>query len=348
MGRGAHGRRRPRAAASRRPRSPATGPGAHWNYIRSRPGDFLELTARKFAFFWNAVEVLDTEDQYTYARWSAVLRWSGRVFHFGVIVPLAVLGIAITWRRRSHLALLHALLWSYVASTVVFSVFARYRILVAPLLILFAASALVLGRDWLRSRPVRKRAPLLAVALAVAVFCNLPLIRIDPMRATMLANIGSALAERGRPDEAVAFYRDALEAHPSYAVAHLNLGSALHEQGDLGRAMEHYRSALQSHPEMARAHHNLALALAQQGRRDEAMRHYNESLRLEPRSPKTLNNLANLLQGAGRVEEAVGYYERALAIDPQDAGTHPQPRGGTGQAGPHAGGRGTPRTVAGH
>ena len=86
--------------------------------------------------------MLDTEDQYTYASWSTPLRWTGRVFHFGVLAPLALLGVLLTWNQRGRIWLLHLLLVLYMASVVMFYVVARYRFPMVPFLVLFAAAGL--------------------------------------------------------------------------------------------------------------------------------------------------------------------------------------------------------------
>ena len=48
--------------------------------------------------------MLDTESQESYAEWSWPLRLLGWFGHFGVLVPLAVLGWIVTWPDR-HRAL---------------------------------------------------------------------------------------------------------------------------------------------------------------------------------------------------------------------------------------------------
>src|SRR5215475_8541843 len=58
-------------------------------FITSNPSAWLKLMARKVALLTNATEMVDTEDQATYAEWSVVLSFLGPVTHFGVLVPLA-------------------------------------------------------------------------------------------------------------------------------------------------------------------------------------------------------------------------------------------------------------------
>src|SRR5207247_9730456 len=55
------------------------------DFIMSQPVAWLRLMVRKFALLWNATEMLDTESQYSYAEWSALVRVGGCSGHLGVL-----------------------------------------------------------------------------------------------------------------------------------------------------------------------------------------------------------------------------------------------------------------------
>ena len=100
--------------------------GRAFDFIASQPGAWLKLTVRKAALLVNADEAVDTEDQESHAEWSWPLRRLGPIGHFGVLVPLGVLGIILTFPaprapERSSLFLLYALTVTYAASVVVFA-----------------------------------------------------------------------------------------------------------------------------------------------------------------------------------------------------------------------------------
>ena len=114
-------------------------------FITSQPGDWLALVGRKFALLWNPSEMLDTESQESYEEISPVLRVLGVVGHFGVVVPLALVGLIGAWPDRRRLWPFFALLAAYAASVVLFYVFARYRFPLVPFLLLLAANGLVLA-----------------------------------------------------------------------------------------------------------------------------------------------------------------------------------------------------------
>ena len=80
------------------------------DFIGSQPGAWLRLTGRKVALLWNADEMLDTESQESHAEWSTLLSVGGWFGHFGLLVPLALLGVIATWHERARLWLLYAMI----------------------------------------------------------------------------------------------------------------------------------------------------------------------------------------------------------------------------------------------
>jgi tetratricopeptide (TPR) repeat protein/4-amino-4-deoxy-L-arabinose transferase-like glycosyltransferase len=309
------------------------------DFITSQPMEWMKLTARKVALIWNRTEMVDTEDQATHADWSLPLRLASPIGHFGVLVPLAALGVIVTWRDRRRLAVLYAVIMAYAASVVLFYVFARYRYPLVPLLIPFAAAGVVgiwdLGfgsrRNPDRANPDRanpnranpNRIPnpksLIPVVTAVALFANWPIESAAAMRAVTETNLGVALQTDRKLDEAIAHYRRAIAARPDYAPAYSNLATALRNRGRLDEAAATYRQALQLQPEFAAAHYNFANLLLDEGDAAAAADHFQRALRTEPASAEVHNNLAIALAGLGRVDEAIAEFRQAIELDPKSA-----------------------------
>src|SRR5215213_2917286 len=77
-------------------------------------------------------------------------------------------------------------------------------------------------------------------------------------------NIGLAKWALARRAEAVTHWTRAIALSPNFAQAHMNLGNALREDGRPDEAVRHLRIALQLQPSPF-AYNNLGLALAAQG-----------------------------------------------------------------------------------
>ena len=78
-------------------------------------------------------------------------------------------------------------------------------------------------------------------------------------------NLGLALDEKGRVEEEIAQYQQALQIKPDYMQAHINLGDAFFQTGSLDEAVSQYQKALQIEPGYAHAHYNLGRSLGKQG-----------------------------------------------------------------------------------
>ena len=169
-------------------------------------------------------------------------------------------------------------------------------------------------------------------------------------------NLGAALNEEGRLEEAIAHYLKALQLRPDSAEAHNNLGLVLEKQGRRVEAIKHYYQALKYapdsvvtiknlavsldksgqsaqaiqrylhvlriNPDAAEVHYRLGIAFNKEGRTEEAMQHYLQALRVEPDFAEAHNNLGNIFINQGRLEEAIGHYSHALRIKSDSAEAH--------------------------
>jgi protein O-mannosyl-transferase len=135
------------------------------------------------------------------------------------------------------------------------------------------------------------------------------------------ANLGFALAEEGRYDEAITHYKTALHSQPR-AIIWNNLGKSLVVTGKLEEGINAFQNALKLNPSFGRAHQNLALALARSGRQQESLNHFGDAVRLEPENASMHNNYAIMLGRAGRTDEAIQEFETALRLAPDAATTH--------------------------
>jgi predicted O-linked N-acetylglucosamine transferase (SPINDLY family) len=134
-----------------------------------------------------------------------------------------------------------------------------------------------------------------------------------------LNQLGIALAQAGRLDEAIMSFRRALQIDPDLARAHHNLGIALQEQGHVHEAVASYRRALELKPDYVSAHNYLGTAFKDQNNLDEAITCYRRALDLKPDYADAHNNLGDALKGQGKWDEAFACFRRALELKPDFA-----------------------------
>src|SRR5947208_10830317 len=119
--------------------------------------------------------------------------------------------------------------------------------------------------------------------------------------------------------DVVTLYTATLTKNPSCWMAHYNLGIALNERGKTDEAIGHYQQAIELRPVYAEAHYNLGRLLAQKGQLDGAVAHYEKALEINPADAEARNNLGVTLIGTGRVDDAIAQYEKALKVQPDYA-----------------------------
>jgi protein O-mannosyl-transferase len=147
-------------------------------------------------------------------------------------------------------------------------------------------------------------------------------LRLKPDDAEVHYNLGLVLERLGRPEESMTATRAALKIRPDYAEAQASLGNALQSIGRLDEALAAYREALRLNPSDSEAHHNLGTALGRLGRTDEATSEFREALRLKPDSVRASRSLGQALMRLGRYEEAVTRFRDAVRLAPDYAAAH--------------------------
>jgi protein O-mannosyl-transferase len=132
-------------------------------------------------------------------------------------------------------------------------------------------------------------------------------------------NLGVALYEKGRIEEAIGQFKEGVRLKPDDAYTHYNFGIALDKQGQVNKALGQFQEALRLDPDYADAHYNLGVALYQQGHTAEAIRHFQETIRLNPDHPEAHNNLGTALGLNGQTDEAIRHFQEALRLKPDYA-----------------------------
>jgi tetratricopeptide (TPR) repeat protein len=328
-------------AAAGRPLTAAEVSG-HWtaqalSYVRSQPGDWLGLVARKTRLLMSSTEIIDTESQESHAEHSWSLWLLGPVWHFGVLLPLGVIGAIALWPERRRLWPLYALTAAYAASVILFFVVARYRLPLVPFVMLFAAGGVVwLGEAFGRrttakrsSASPRVRAMSVMAAALVAAVSNWPLHTAASQQAITENNLGAALQESGRYDDAIERYRRALTFNPGYAPAMNNLGTALRAAGRVDEAVAVFDQALTIDPKNASVFLNRGNAQMAQGKLPEAIASFRQAVAINPQASHAVMTLASALFDAGTAAMEAGAFDRAatalreaVALRPDYADAH--------------------------
>lgn len=109
-------------------------------------------------------------------------------------------------------------------------------------------------------------------------------------------NLGLALAEKNKYEDAFLCYQKAITLNPEFVYPYNNLGNLFLEEMNPKEAEHYFSLAINKKPEYAEAHNNLGIALAQQGRLPEAITQFQQAVQLNPFDLRPKHNLEKALQ----------------------------------------------------
>jgi hypothetical protein len=143
-------------------------------------------------------------------------------------------------------------------------------LILLPLLLMFILGPLALLIVLLRNPKTR---------VAVMVLLSVPAVLL--MLALLGVVVGLSSSMFGNP-QSIDEWKVDLARHSNSAEAHYNLGKALAQCGRFDEAAVHLQAALRIKPKYAEAHYTLGKALAEQSKFDEAIAHYQKALKIKP------------------------------------------------------------------
>ncbi len=303
--------------------------GKAWKYIGENPGAFVSLTFKKIRYLFSGFENSDNGDIYyqrTQSYLYAALLWSfGIFFPFGLLLPLALVGLYLTREKKQLLTPVYITLLAYTPSIVLFLVTARHRLLLVLLLIPFAAFALVWLWHWVTKK--QKKRPLaipLLLFIVVLFVCNIPYheksnfddFQIHYNEALKYQNAGELVSAEQEYLEAARFYTGS-------ATLYNNLGYIQFMQGKSTDAERHLLQSIRINPDFYQPYNNLGLILEQRKSYDSSRVMFAHSIALADPSIESSEQIAQLKVNLARSwyaldtpDSAVFYYRDALATAP--------------------------------
>ena len=288
-----------------------------WDYIIAQPLDYLELLAHKTYLFISGDEIPRNLDPYFArkdSRLLSLLLWKyGLAFPFGLVGPLALIGLYAFWRspesRTPAGRLLLLFVVCYAVSVILFFVTSRYRLPAVPVLLLLAGCGV--RTLWHLSRPALVAVPLLLV------FCNAS---TEAMNSGGDAHehywLGYAYEKKGMPANAARHFRKAAELDPDFGEPLLNL-AALHGEAErFDKAAEQYRRYLARRPEDQDVRVLLGNTEVQASHYVRAAATYATVAAVRPNWAAIHGSLGYAYLMSDRPDKAAAAYRRTLVLNP--------------------------------
>jgi tetratricopeptide (TPR) repeat protein len=292
-----------------------------FDYIKDQPIDYLALQLSKTWDLLHGVEQGRNQDIYFWRNYSdllSLLLWHYKLaFPFGLIAPLALIGLVRHFRNMSHFGGIYVI--SYSLSIVMFFPTARYRIIIIPLLLIFFSQTFFWLKDSLNNRNFRDFFSGISSILVLFVFCN---IGGNPMNmsgnAEIHFNLGQAYADKQKPEKALFHFQRATTIDSTYWQAWFNSASVEGMKGNFETAKNIFSKITIFEPNRPEVWVNLAHSYRGLGQNEAAIDSYEQALLINPYLPKIYLELLQICIQLGKQEKAKTVLNQAITIYPKD------------------------------
>jgi tetratricopeptide (TPR) repeat protein len=290
-------------------------------FLVKEPISCFKLMTKKLLLFWNGNELSNNRDFYFFARSTPVLKpliWRFVVFFpFGVLAPLALLGIILSHKDKKDVLILEIFLVIYTMSVILFFVTARYRVPILPVLILFSAYALDRMVQMTKKRPITEWGKYILIFLLISIPINIRIpgyASANPGQAYY--SMGVLYSKQGDKVKAKEEFHKALQYNPALIEAMVNLGSIYGDEGKHQLALDYYQKALELGADSAFVLYNIGIEYHNQGLLDKAQTSYELSLSIRDDNPRVGYLLGEVYLEKEMVDEAIFAYEKVIRYDP--------------------------------
>jgi len=147
-------------------------------------------------------------------------------------------------------------------------------------------------------------------------------IQINPNCAEAYLNLADVYRKLGQYADAIQVYNSVIQVRPAYAPAYYELGNTYDRLGQYQQAVEAYISALKIKPDYIQAYSNLGVAYGRLGQWQNEIDACSKAIKIDPAFADAHNNLGVALGQLGRFPEAIQAFRRAIQLNPDFAEAH--------------------------
>jgi len=130
---------------------------------------------------------------------------------------------------------------------------------------------------------------------------------------------GNQLKREGKPKEAIAVYKQAIELNPTFPWYYYELAEILVKNNRLPEALERYQKAIKLNPNCAAFHYGLAKCLLHEGDLGNAIEHLQKAISLKASVTIYHQTLALAYEAESNFEEALRIWQAIAIINPKNA-----------------------------
>ncbi|MGA1864004.1 MAG: tetratricopeptide repeat protein [bacterium] len=246
-----------------------------WRFIKDNPFQYLNLLGKKLAYFWNRYEIPNAENIYFAKQYSEILRLP--LLSFLLAGSLGILGFIMALKKRvPHTFIVLLFLLSHMAANVLFFITARYRLLVAPILIIFMAYFILSMKKEILDKGPLTVLTWVVTGILVFSFVSYPWKGLNPKNdyASSYGNIGILFHLTGNPQKAIRYFQMSIEHDPTHIKSYNNIGGIYYAMGKKEEAMKYWKRGLEIDPQSPLIHLNLGNMYKREGQLEMAKKAY--------------------------------------------------------------------------
>ena len=293
--------------------------------IAADPGSFIGLLTKKLRLFFNGEEIPNNQNTYLVREFVPILRLSlfrsPVYFPYGILAPLAIIGLVAVLSKWRQYLVIYLLIASYVATLLLFFVCDRYRQPVIPLLIVVAAAGVIHVRELVRKKSWR-------VLSVYGVALGLLFIESNHSLIGMPANIresedryglGCSYLDKGLLPEAEKEFQQSVEADPYHGLSLLNLGNIQRQRTDMQGALNYYLKAVDADSTLWQGYLSAAAACKRLGQRSRWLELLQRAREVAPENEYVHLELALAYSELGDFKKAKEFIAEAKRLNPSES-----------------------------
>lgn len=257
------------------------------------------LFGKKIFYLVHGHEIFSNNTPYFSHNYSPVMKaliWDRSIaFPAGVLIPLGLLGMILTWPRRQLWAPIYLFTILYAGTIALFFVTSRYRMPCVGPLMLFAASGLCQLTAMYSKKRWKTFLPITILLAGMLVLSNADALEIrkqEFFRPQM--ELGNYYLSQGEWEKAEGNFRLVLKARPDHAIALTQMGVLSFKRKNFSEAQEYFQRSIGVQPNRPVNHYYVGVLEARRGSLDAAQKSLERALSLDPNFTKARRALSDV------------------------------------------------------
>ena len=132
-------------------------------------------------------------------------------------------------------------------------------------------------------------------------------------------SVGIKLCSLGQYQTGIDYLRKAIDLDPNFHDAYVNLSAAYNRLGEHETAIKFSQKAIELNPNLENAYINMGGAFLNLNQPETAVRHFQKSISLKPDNPDAYYNLGTAYQRMNEYETAIQNFQKTISLNPDYA-----------------------------